>query len=93
MQNQSFFTKKIEEAEKAFWQLQVDLSTLFEDGSIPSENDTIGKLLELQRHLREAKVTLNELFTTAVDTRTTIEKELRIKEALLARPSKSRTLF
>jgi len=78
MQNQSFFTEKIKGVEESLRQLEVDLSDLFVDGRIPSENDKIYKLLTFQRHLREAKRPLDELFTAAVDTRIVIEKELGI---------------
>ena len=76
MQDESFFTEKIEEAEKSLQQLKVDLSTLFIGGEIPSEKDKIDKLLEFQRHLREAKRPLDELFTVAIDRRIIVEKEL-----------------
>jgi len=76
MQDESFFTKKIEEAEGLLQQLKVDLRALFTGGKIPSEKDKIDKLLEFQRHLREAKRPLDELFKVAVDARIAIEKEL-----------------
>jgi hypothetical protein len=77
MRDQSFFAEEIKKVDKSIQQLKADLDAIFVNGRIPPGEDSIKRLLEFQKHLREAKHPLDEMFPVIVDTRVDIEKKLK----------------